>query len=218
MKTKGFIYVLGGYLFLIGITGCRKEVRVGAPVTQLVTNNVFNNDNTATAAALSIYSQMVTNNFPWDLHRNTGLSSDELTNYATDQTSLDLYTNSLTASVDAISIDGWAQLYSYIYQANAILENLTNSASLNAKVKQQLSGESLFLRAYFYFYLVNLYGDVPLITGTDYKANAVLPRTPKVQVYQRIITDLKMAQSSLSNHFVDATDTATTADRIRPTS
>jgi len=217
MKTNRFIYVLGGCLFIIGIAGCRKEVQVGAPVTQLVTNTVFSNDNTATSAALSIYSQMITNNLIWNIHRITAISSDELTSYSTSQTSLDLYRNALNASTDASSINIWTPLYNYIYQANAVTENLKNSSGVSATVKQQLTGESIFLRAYFYFYLVNLYGDVPLVTSTDYKTNAVLARTPKAQVYQQIINDLRMAQSLLSSHYVDATDTATTTDHIRPT-
>jgi hypothetical protein len=218
MNTKFLTYFLSGFLLLSGITGCKKEVQVGAPVTQLVTTSVFNDDNTATAATLSIYSQMIANTFPWNLHRITALSSDELTNYATDPTSMDLYKNGLSASTDANSISIWYPVYNFMYQANAILENLQGSVKISSKVKQQLTGEAAFMRAYFYFYLVNLYGDVPLITSTDYKVNATIARTPKAQVYQQVIKDLTKAQSELNSSYVDATDTAITTDHIRPTS
>lgn len=215
MTRKVSIYICIGCFILTLISGCKKEVQVGPPATQLVTTSVFADNTTATSAALSIYAQMT--NFPWNLHRVTALSSDELTNYATDQGSKDLYINGLVTD-DAATIQIWSPSYTCIYQANAILENLKNSPNLSAKVKQQLTGESLFMRAYFFFYLVNLYGDVPLATSTDYKINGTLARTPGVQVYKQIINDLVKAQGTLSDNYVDATDTAITADRIRPTS
>jgi hypothetical protein len=206
-------YTICGILVLL-FSNCKKEVQIGAPVTQLVTTNVFNDNTTATAAALSVYSQMIT--YPNDLHRMTGLSSDELTNFAGDQTSSDLYTNGLIALTDGSNIPFWTESYSYIYQENAILENLQSSTGVGVQVNRQLTGEALFMRAFFYFYLTNLYGDVPLVTSTNYHVNATLPRTPKSQVYQQMIIDLKKAKDLLNVNYVDATDTATSPDRVRP--
>ena len=215
MKAKYFKSLSIACLIIATTSSCKKEVQVGVPVTQLVTTSVFSNDNTATAAQLSIYAQM--SSFPWNVHRSTALSSDELTNYSADMTSRDMYKNALSALLDAGSIPIWSTAYNYIYQVNAIHENLQGSTAISAKVKQQLDAEALFMRAYFYFYLVNFYGDVPLVTTTDYKINATLPRTSKTQVYQQIISDLKRAQVSLNPDYVDATDTSVTLDHIRPT-
>ncbi len=46
-----------------------------------------------------------------------------------------------------------------------------------------------------HFYLVNLFGDVPLIISTSFATNSVLPRFDKSQVYQLIIADLKDEKS-----------------------
>jgi hypothetical protein len=73
------------------------------------------------------------------------------------------------------------------------------------------------MRAFFYFYLVNLYGDIPLVTTNDYKTNSILPRTPKENVYQQIVTDLHDAQKLLSTDYLDATLVNPTTDRLRPT-
>ncbi len=213
MKIK---YYFVACLLIAGTISCKKELQVGLPVTQLYTSSVFSNDNTATAAQLSVYAQM--SSFPWNIHRSMALSSDELTNYATDVTSVDLYKNSLNAPLDAGSIPIWIPAYNYIYQLNSMLENLQSSTAISMKVKQQLNSEALFMRAYFYFYLVNLYGDVPLVMSTDYKINSILPRTSQTQIYQQIIADLKQAQVSLNSNYVDATDTSVTSDHIRPTS
>ncbi len=69
---------------------------------------------------------------------------------------------------------------------------------MNEKMKERLLGELYFLRAYYYFRLVRLFGDVPmplqpLTSSDDWKQ----PRTAKETVYQQIIADLKEAETRL---------------------
>ncbi len=80
-------------------------------------------------------------------------------------------------------------------------------------------GEARFFRAFCYFYLVNLFGDVPLATTTDSTINARLPRIPSDEVYQQIITDLKEAESLLSTEYLDANlkSYGGLPERVRPT-
>ncbi|MFD2872003.1 RagB/SusD family nutrient uptake outer membrane protein [Mucilaginibacter ximonensis] len=208
-------------LFVVALAvfaSCRKQVELGPPVTLVTASNVFRNDNFAIGAQLSLYSQMQAQNYPYYLHRNTGLSSDELTTYSTNQNDKNLYLNSLIATTDAqdASINTWSPTYNYIYQANSIIEGLQTYSGVSEKVKNQLSGESYFLRGLYYFNLVNLYGDVPLITSTDYKVNSVMPRTAKDAVYRQIVNDIKKAASLLSSTYVDAANGPTT-ERVRPT-
>jgi hypothetical protein len=76
---------------------------------------------------------------------------------------------------------------------------LNQSQTLTPSLKDQLLGEAKFVRALTYFYLVNLFGDVPmpLTPDADYATNATLPRTPAADVWKQIITDLKEAQAQL---------------------
>lgn len=215
MTTKYNIKALLIVMSAFSLIGCKKFVDVNAPVTQLVTTSVFNDNSTATAAQLAVYSQMTSD--PVNIDTYTGLSGDELTTYYNNQTWQHLYANGLLIA-DATVINEWQRGYNYIYEENAILENFQNSNGVSAKVKQQLTGEAYFMRAYWYFYLSNLYGDVPLVLTTDYKMNTNLVRTPKVQVYQQMITDLKQAQALLNPNYVDGSDTTVTTDRARPTS
>ena len=64
--------------------------------------------------------------------------------------------------------------------------------------------EAKFLRAFFYFYLVNHFGDVPLVLNTDYKTNTSLPRSAVSDVYASVITDLKEAQTDISSDYPSA--------------
>jgi hypothetical protein len=196
------------------IVGCKKFVQIEPPNTQLVTTSVFNNNATATSAMTVIYTKMFSNSESYDLGQNLGLLGDELTNYSTGLTQVQFYTNGMTA----INSSGeWANAYNYIYQANAIIAALQNNDNISPAVAQQLTGEALFIRAFWHFYLTNEYGDVPLVTTTLYTVNDQISKAKQAQVYVQIIQDLKNAQSLLNANYVDATDTTITTQRVRPT-
>jgi len=216
-------------LLLFIAPGCNKWAGVPAPANSINTDNVYTTDNTATAVLTGIYARMSTSdgNFTspgggadmTDLPLSVipGLSGDELSLFDTGNTLVSYYTNTLTGSTVNAQNTFWAASYNIIFICNSALEGLSASKQLTPAVKQQLLGEAHFLRAFNYFYLVNLYGDVPLILSTDYKTNLSLARTSKELVYAQIISDLKEAQSLLSANYLDATLTKTTSARVRPT-
>ncbi len=74
------------------------------------------------------------------------------------------------------------------------------------------------MRAFFYFYEVNLYGNSLLLLTTDFKANGLAARVSPDLVYQQIITDLKDAQGLLNTNFVGSDGITTSTERSRPTS
>lgn len=62
----------------------------------------------------------------------------------------------------------------------------------------------LVMRALNFFYLVNLFGDVPMPLQTDYRVTALLPRTPVQDVYNQIVQDLTEAQTLLKPAYPSA--------------
>jgi len=190
---------------------CRKFVEIDPPSTQAVTTSVFSDNAAATAALTVIYSEMQSESF--NMSQCAGLLSDELVSYSTNTAVRPYYTNSLLPTSNP---GPWVAAYKYIYQANAVMEGLQMVGGVSPAVQKQLTGEAAFIRAFWYFYLVNCYGDVPLATTTDYKVNSTLNRTTKDKVYQQIISDLKDAKNLLNNDYVDANDTTITQERIRP--
>lgn len=191
---------------LFSTMSCKKMVEVDVPGTRIAADNAYSSDVTAIAVLNGMYSRM--SNTPFDASASipnisfwAGLSSDELTLYSGITPMLTAYYQN-NLSVNSGGSEFWVNAYSYIYSANAAIEGLNKSTSLTSAVKRQLSGEAKFIRAFFYFYLVNLYGDVPLALGTDYATNALLSRSSKEAVYQQIISDLKDAQELLADGFV----------------
>ena len=193
---------------------CKKFIQIGPPNTLLVTTNVFNNNATATSALTAIYTQMFSSSESYNLGQNLGLLADDLTNYSTGLTQIQFYTNAMIATN---SNGEWGRAYNYIYQANAIIAALEGNSNISPSVAQQLTGEALFIRAFWHFYLTNEYGDVPLVTTTLYTVSESASRTPQGKVYAQIIKDLQDAQALLNANYVDETDTAITTERTRPT-
>src|SRR5258708_23848173 len=217
-----FFLTIMAVLLRLFQASCKKLVAVDPPVTSTSGANVFNNDATAAAVLTGIYTNMSSSGFAFggitSMSLFPGLSADELMLYSgsTNNTYIGYYTNALTNSNTGNS-DFWSNIYPTIFVVNSPIEGLANITSLTPALQQKLTGEAKFMRAFCYFYLVNLYGDVPLVTSTDYTVNAVLSRTPKAQVWQQIIKDLKDAQSLLITSYVDVTVLTTTPKRERPT-
>jgi len=202
--------VFGFVLYAFGFTGCKKLVDVGEPPSTVTSTEVFSTSDQANSVIAGIYSRMMTNNgnLEWSNGAATiygGLSSDELVNYGgvSNDADYQFFTNTLLNNNNNSDSYFWQAAYKNIYDANAAIAGLTASKSnlLDAATKSDLLGEAKFLRAFSYFYLTNLYGDVPLVLITDVNQTKLAKRVPQPQVYQQIIQDLKDAQATLPVDF-----------------
>ncbi len=88
--------------------------------------------------------------------------------------------------------EAWKACYEGINRANYLEEN-KNKLSFTGK--EALYGEVYFLRAYYYFELVRMFGDVPLFTQKRLTVaeSGTLSRTPQAEVYAQIEKDLRAA-------------------------
>lgn len=214
------------FIFISVNVSCKKLIEIKPPVTTLSEENVYNSDVSAISVLTGIYFQMSSNTLitgNQSISLLAGLSADEFS-LASAVSSTDLkryhYIDSLFSnSTGTTGTRHWTQFYSWIFKCNAAIEGVTKSTGLSEPVRKQLLGEAKLLRAFFYFYLVNLYGDVPLIKVTDWNVNSVIARSPSQLVYQQIINDLIDAQGLLSVNFLDGNllPYTTVAERVRPT-
>ena len=93
--------------------------------------------------------------------------------------------------------DFWKIRYSGIARANSAIECLTgNDTFSDTSVRDQYLGEVHYLRAFFYSELVEMFGEVPLITSTSQETN--VPRANIDEIYAQIASDLKQAISLMS--------------------
>lgn len=97
-------------------------------------------------------------------------------------------TNSYITSV-------WSTSYEAIARANDAIEKVGQSAKVSEAVRRRVVGEAQFMRAYYYFYLVQFFGPIPLVTTTDGGQHTV--RNTETEVYGQIVADLTAAAAAL---------------------
>ena len=91
----------------------------------------------------------------------------------------------------------WGNCYRGIGRTNTFLDNISR-CSMNENLRTRIIGEAKFLRAFFYFNLVDKFGGVPLITETpDAEKHSSLPRDSKEAVVEQILKDLTEAAPDL---------------------
>lgn len=183
------------------LTSCEKFLAVEPEKSIYSKDIVFSNDVTATSATTGIYGYLYANDVFAAGSVNgftaiAGLSADELHYNAETIEKLTIETNEIRSQNYLIGML-WSSAYKTIYATNSAIEGIDASAALSSSTKDKLSGECLFLRAFAYFYLVNMFGDVPILLDTDYEKNAKASRQPVSKVYEQILADLTKARELL---------------------
>ncbi|PST82865.1 hypothetical protein C7T94_09525 [Pedobacter yulinensis] len=91
----------------------------------------------------------------------------------------------------------WNQLFFTIGNANNLIDAM-DRLNLDAAFERRVYGEAYFLRAFAYYYLVRLYGGVPLRTESlQIDSQFYLPRNTVDEVYAQIFKDFKAAAERL---------------------
>ncbi|SEB00757.1 SusD family protein [Flavobacterium gillisiae] len=203
-------------LFIVfWLNSCSDFTEIDTPVSQLNTAAVFEEKNTAYSAMANVFAQMRDNGMltgkTTGIQKEMGLYADELTWYGNSaQSSANFFTNTLIPTHPTLAT-WWNNSYSQIYAANAVIEGVAASTKLLQADKEQLTGEAKFARAFLHFYVLQLWGNVPYITGTDYTYNSMVKRLPTAEVYAKIIEDLESAIKLLPEEYISQT-------RVRPNS
>jgi len=189
------------------LTDCNKLLDAGAPTNKVITSQVYSSDSLAQAALIGIYFKMMESFGPYNgyMSRYPGLSTDDLSRSSVLADDQPFMVNTIPTD-NKLVWQTWASSYAYIYQCNEAITGLTGNHAVSAILRDQLLGEAYFLRAFNYFYLVNLFGDVPLIVSTDYTKSTNTARTPESVVYDQMVSDLTKAQDLLTNTYATTPD------------
>lgn len=103
--------------------------------------------------------------------------------------------NFTIASTNTVALQVWRNSYLGVFRSHLVLENVPG-IEMDESKKSRILAEARFLRAYYYFILVTLFGDVPLIKTSQVEVKEVT-RDPKADVYQFIRYDLSAAADVL---------------------
>ena len=208
-------------LLLIMLISCEDFIQVDAPNTLQSSETVFASDASANSAIAGIYTSIMDNQSfasggDSSITVLAGLSADEFIDY-TNSAKRDFQTNNLSSGSSLVKNSLWTQGYRCIYYANVILEGIANSKGMSEALKRRLKGEAQFLRAFSYFYLTNMFGDIPLIVHTDYEINKKAAKVLPEDIYNQIISDLSDATELLPESYAYYMDQQSQEERrVRP--
>lgn len=187
-------------LLFLSLVACETYLETDVPDNRIISETVFNDAASAESAVQGVYNQLSRAFFvgggPNSISVLAGLSADNLRNAVTTQSLREFEQNEISVQ-NSYNYDVWTSAYNIIYQTNAVLEGLQASTVLSLEDRHRMEGEIRFIRGFVYFYLVNLYGEVPLVLGTDYRVNATVSSTTTEEVYGQIIDDLETADNLL---------------------
>jgi len=186
-------------LVALSLGSCRKQLDY-TPEVFLSAQQVYKDQAGATAGVTGIYRQLqILKQSDYALIGIIGTDEARCTYqsqgygaYWAGVTGLDVYDiqfNSQNADVKGY----WTVSYQGIGNANSAIQYIPQIKGFSdVSVQQRLLGEAHFMRALFYFQLVQLFGDIPLRLENMSVSDGV-PRTPQAKVYEQIIADLKFA-------------------------
>jgi hypothetical protein len=198
--------ILTGVLFLACDTD---EFLNPLPDTVIAVESFFESDADVLAGVIGVYDalQGTNENTQTNITRaNRGVQLEHLlTEHRTDNTrnatlegaKSDFHRYVVNAN-NVVSEDYYQSMYEVIFRANNILKYIPIADEGN---RAKYTAEAKFLRAYAYFKLVRLFGDVPLVTSVQSAEDteALFTRIPQAQIYTQIIEDLQEAIGVLDN-------------------
>ncbi|MCW3465082.1 RagB/SusD family nutrient uptake outer membrane protein [Chitinophaga nivalis] len=200
MKTRIHKYigpvVLAGTLLL---TGCSKFLQESDP-SNFTIDTYFTKPEHARSAVNSIYASMRDpmesgfNGAAWTMREfATGLANTDLGQAVNSYFVKDL----INTSDNDYGNTYWTSYYRGIANANLAIEKIPG-INMEEKERRRLLGEARFMRAWYYFQLVRMFGPIPLILKpVTLDSPDLRPSQASVEaVYAAIVADLQEAENA----------------------
>ncbi len=202
-KMKQTYIILIAALAMV-LTSCSEDFLNPAPTASISATGYYENESQLETGVINMYDglQGVNSTSTNDNHSVqvefylTEMRSDNTRtkNSEGEAAQFESYT---IESTNGIVTDYYRSMYDVIFRANTVIANLDV-----ADVKRdQFEGEARFVRAYAYFQLVRLFGDVPLVDRLidPLETDVQFTRVSTDQIYDLIISDLSTAVANLEN-------------------
>ncbi len=174
------------------ITACSKDVLNIDSEGEQLESTYFKNDDEVFRGLIAAYD-IISWNYDWGMSYWVTLNSasDEANAGGDDASDRIEYVEadefSLTVTNPGPEVL-WRKYYTGIYRCNILIE-----LDYESERMKRYRAEAKFLRAYYYFDLVNFFGDVPLVDHVLVPDEYFMERTDKSEIYNLIIQDLEEA-------------------------
>lgn len=187
--------LLGG-----SFSGCNKTLEQ-APKSYFSTGTFFNSVEEATMAVLGVYEVMANyNTYGFQVSMLYDMDCDISQVSGTTLADFRAVAHYAVTPQHNYITGTWQYFYKGIDRANLAIEKIPQMSLFTSGTDSQkaelnrLLGEVRFLRGFYYFELVRLYGDVPMkLNATQAGEDLQQPRTDRDTVYAQVIQDMKAA-------------------------
>ena len=211
-KINNKFIILSSFIFILLINvNCKKNFLDVQPQGLVTESAAANDPNIARKLVTGVYNKLYQGGFDDNVHgilysMATDVASDDAdkgstpSDQAPEALGFDNFTSDLNPNNFYLN-KIWRGYYNGVATANFALASLQNS-TFDHVTKRTLIGETRFLRAYFYFNLVRLFGGVPKVLRVpsslaDANSDEFQVRAPKDSIYAAIINDLQYGVDSL---------------------
>ena len=192
------IYLLTGVLLTVLAAGCTKDFFNRPPENALAVGSYYQTVAQVQNSTDILYAA------PWfGLNGKAFLAIGDLASgnaicYAGTDGAFDAFRNLSEGNGTQTVQSAWNALYTVIAQANELVINMPGQAAaagVPAATINNALGEARLIRGLAYFYLVRLFGNVPIITNPTNDANTftTVPTNPVTDVYKFIVLDMAFA-------------------------
>ena len=191
MKKTIYTYIA---ISVLALTGCADLDQ--SSISTIDKDNFYQNESDIKVALNGIY-QVLTDgsmNGPWndELIFLNDLQSEYARRGTANSAAITEIGDFAITPTNAFVETAWLYRYKAINRANILIDKVNGSTTLAEQVRNNYVRSAKFLRALYYFDLVRLFGDVPLVLHDGEGEGA--PRTSKDEVYQQIVEDLTAAE------------------------
>lgn len=182
---------------LLSITACDKQILDLESLTEPVDVTFFSTEQELELALTGTYNSLFRTDY--GAAYQIGIDNSATDIGITRGCALD----NLGAGTHSSTTGVFESLYSYYYRgigrANNLLQNMERARDVVSEERYlQIQAQALVLRAYFYHYLTEFFGDVPYIDKVVTKPeDGLLPRTPKSEIASKLLADLQTAANNL---------------------
>ena len=171
------------------------------PINSIAANGAVNNLGSAQAAVNGIYDALQNGTLVYDGFLVLAqIYTDEAIFTGTFPTRFEFFSLNVQTS-NGTNNAVFSSFYDVINLANNVLDLLpaVEDPTLTTEQLNSFLGEARFIRGLAYFYLVNYYGEIPLVTQPTRDVGDILnvPKSSVEAVYEQIIADLQFAESNL---------------------
>jgi len=202
MQKKRIIHYFILLTLCLSLTQCKKsllDVNPTIPISTL--DDYYQNETEAINAVNATYTPLsaLYNGSAWHIGDIMSDDTDLGGGGGGDGTETAELDNFTVTSFNPIVSLMWAQCYFGILRANLVIDKVPQVPVMTASIRKRSIGEGHYLRALYYYHLVRVFGDVPLYTNViNVEQAATISRSPKEDVYNQIIEDLKIADTMLT--------------------